>query len=264
MNLFNSLATTWMYGLFLSCAIMAVLWIIAVRIDRFSIVDPVWTLSLAVLAFFYDFQAHGFERRQAALSIMVALWAWRLSRHLFHRLFKEKGEDARYAKLRVDWKKNLKLNFFAFFQIQAIAAAVLSVPFLIIDANPKPEFEILEWIGIGVWWVGFIGEASADGQLARFKSDPANKGKVCEAGLWNFSRHPNYFFEWTMWVGYFLFALPAPGGIWAICSPVLMFYFLVFGSGIPPAEAQSLKSKGEFYRRYQKSTSVFVPWFKKK
>ena len=253
----------WLAGLFGACVLMAVLWAVAIRINRFSIIDPVWTLSLAGLAFFYAQNAHGFQKRRVALCLMVALWAWRLARHLFFRLFKEKGEDARYQKLRFDWAKHLKLNFFAFFQIQAMAAAVLSIPFLIICSNPNPRFEIVEWIGIVVWWMGFLGESAADRQLAQFKLNAANKGKVCDRGLWSVSRHPNYFFEWLMWVAYFIFAMPAPGGFWAAASPALMFYFLVFASGIPPAEQQSLKSKGDRYREYQRTTSAFFPWFKK-
>jgi steroid 5-alpha reductase family enzyme len=108
-----------------------------------------------------------------------------------------------------------------------------------------------------------IGEGVADEQLAAFKRDPANRGRVCQRGLWNFSRHPNYFFEWFVWVAWALYALASPFGWGALICPALMFFFLFRVTGIPATEAQSLRSRGEEYARYQRTTSSFVPWFKK-
>jgi steroid 5-alpha reductase family enzyme len=118
-------------------------------------------------------------------------------------------------------------------------------------------------LGVAFWATGLLGESLADRQLARFRADPANKGKICQIGLWNYSRHPNYFFEWLVWVGYAVFALGSPWGWLGFIAPALMLHFLLNVTGIPMTEELSLKSKGDAYREYQRTTSAFVPWFKK-
>jgi steroid 5-alpha reductase family enzyme len=122
---------------------------------------------------------------------------------------------------------------------------------------------VLEYAGIALWLVAVIGESIADAQLAAFKRDPANRGHVCQRGLWNYSRHPNYFFEWFVWVAWAVYALASPFGWLAMICPVLMLVFLLRVTGIVATEAQALRSRGEEYVRYQQSTSAFVPWFKK-
>jgi steroid 5-alpha reductase family enzyme len=106
-------------------------------------------------------------------------------------------------------------------------------------------------------------EAAADAQLSKFKSDASNKGHTCQAGLWRYSRHPNYFFEWLIWMAYALFAFASPGGSFGLISPALILFFLLRVTGIPATEAQALRSRGDEYRRYQQTTSAFVPWFPK-
>jgi steroid 5-alpha reductase family enzyme len=130
--------------------------------------------------------------------------------------------------------------------------------------NTKTELSPLEYAGFILWFISVTGETIADRQLAAFKKNPANKGKICQVGLWNYSRHPNYFFEWLMWFSYFVFALGSPWGILAIISPAVILYLLLKVTGIPATEEQSLRSKGEAFKAYQASTSVFVPWLKKK
>jgi steroid 5-alpha reductase family enzyme len=196
---------------------------------------------------------------------MVSVWSTRLGTHLFFRLRAHfPREDGRYDELRNKWAKNLKLNFFIFYMFQGFSVVLLSLPFLLIAQNPRVGFHWLEHAGVFIWLVGLLGEATADQQLKVFKSNPANKGQVCQVGLWNYSRHPNYFFEWLIWVGYFVFALSAPMGWLASISPIIMLYLLLKMTGIPYTEAQSIKTRGDLYRAYQKSTSMFVPWFKKK
>ncbi len=129
--------------------------------------------------------------------------------------------------------------------------------------NPEPTLAPLEYAGTALWMVALAGEAVADAQLAAFKRDPASKGQVCQRGLWTYSRHPNYFFEWLIWVAWALFGMASPYGWISILCPLLMFYFLFRVTGIPATEAQSLRSKGEAYRRYQQTTSAFVPWFRR-
>ena len=107
------------------------------------------------------------------------------------------------------------------------------------------------------------GEVAADAQLSRFKSLASNRGRTCQAGLWRYSRHPNYFFEWLIWVAFALFALASPGGFWGFVSPALILYFVLRVTGIPATEAQAIRTRGEEYRRYQRTTNAFVPWFPK-
>jgi steroid 5-alpha reductase family enzyme len=150
--------------------------------------------------------------------------------------------------------------FFGFFLLQGLLVGLLSTPFAIVLSNPRPGFGPWEIAGTALWLVGFFGEMTADAQLRRFRSDPANAGGVCAVGLWRYSRHPNYFFEWVIWIAYFVFALGSPGGWLAVICPLIMWHFLVNVTGIPPAEEQSLKSRGDAYRAYQQTTSPFIPW----
>jgi steroid 5-alpha reductase family enzyme len=186
-----------------------------------------------------------------------------LGLHLLHRIAHE-PEDGRYQQLRKQWQgKNLSLRFLFFFEFQAVLDVVLAVPVLIPVLNPDSHLSILEYSGVALWLVAVIGEAVADAQLAAFKRDPANKGKVCQKGLWNYSRHPNYFFEWFVWVAWATYALASPWGWLGLISPALMLLFLYRFTGIPATEQQAVRSKGEEYRRYQRTTSALIPWFKK-
>jgi steroid 5-alpha reductase family enzyme len=150
-----------------------------------------------------------------------------------------------------------------FFELQAALIVLLSTPFLIACLNTRPGVSALEWAGISVSVLATVAEAMADRQLKQFRSRPENQGGICATGLWNYSRHPNYFFEWLVWVGFSLFTWDSPGGGFAVICPALMLFFLLRVTGIPLTEELSLKSKGEAYREYQRTTSAFVPWFKK-
>jgi steroid 5-alpha reductase family enzyme len=153
------------------------------------------------------------------------------------------------------------LRFFCF---QAILALVLSLPFALIMVNPKPGLKIIELVGASLWFVAVIGESASDRQLKKFKANPSNKGKVCDIGLWYYSRHPNYFFEWMIWVSFFVMALGSSWGFVSIICPILILYFLLKVTGIPYTETQLLKSRGNAYAVYQKNTSAFIPWWKLK
>jgi len=141
---------------------------------------------------------------------------------------------------------------------------LLSLPFLLACLNPNPPLRTIEKVGAGIWLVAIFGEAFADGQLNKFKNNPANQGKTFRGGLWKYSRHPNYFCEWLIWVGYAVFALGSPWGWLGLISPALILYFLLSATGIPATEAQALRSRGTDYRAYQRTTSSFVPWFPRK
>ena len=235
-------------------------YLLARRLDNYGVVDVAWSYAFAVLALFYAAAASGWPARRWLLAAMVTLWSVRLGTHLFVRVaWHHPVEDARYAALRRDWNADFAFRMFRFFQYQALSVVVLGVGFLISARNPATGFHPLEIAGAALWILAVAGEAVADAQLAAFKRDPANRGRVCDRGLWGWSRHPNYFFEWLVWVAFFLFALPSPGGWSALIGPVVILYLLLRVTGVPLAEQQSLRSKGDAYRRYQESTSVFFP-----
>jgi steroid 5-alpha reductase family enzyme len=136
---------------------------------------------------------------------------------------------------------------------------------MLLDAyNPRHGLQPLEIAGIVVWAGGLALNVLSDRQLARWRANPANTGTTCRAGLWRYSRHPNYFFEWTLWIGWGLIATAAPWGWLGWMTPLLLLTLLFTITGIPPTEQQALRSRGEDYRRYRQETSVFVPWFPKK
>jgi steroid 5-alpha reductase family enzyme len=150
---------------------------------------------------------------------------------------------------------------FAYFQLQALAVAAFSLPFLVLIHNPRPPFDLMESVGLLIWSVAIFGEARADRQLAHFRADPQNHGHVCREGLWYYSRHPNYFFEWLHWWAYVVMAIDAPDWLLTWIGPVAMGWALLKVTGIPVAEAQALASRGEEYATYQRTTNAFFPWF---
>ncbi len=246
-------------------ALMLFIWLLALRINNLGIVDIAWSYAFAPVAIFFAATTHGDPTRRWLIAGMATLWSVRLGTHLYVRVMgHHPHEDVRYAEMRAKWKNNFKPQVLFFFQMQAVLIVLLSTPFLIACLNKHPGISPLEWLGASVWLAAVAGESVADWQLKRFRSRPENKGKICQMGLWNYSRHPNYFFEWLVWVGFFLFAWDSPFGCFTVLCPALMLFFLLRVTGIPLTEQLSVKSKGDAYREYQRTTSAFVPWFKKK
>jgi len=244
--------------------LMLVVWVMALCIDNLGIVDIAWSIGFFPIVIFFALKANGDPVRRGWVAAMAGLWSLRLAAHVGIRVFKtHPREDARYGKFRGEWSPNLKLLSFVFFQLQALVLAALSIVFLVPCLNPRAGMTFVEWTGAAIWFLALAGESLADWQLKRFKANPANAGHVCEAGLWNYSRHPNYFFEWLVWVGFFLYAWDSPYGCYTVLCPGLMLFFLLRVTGIPLTEEFSIKSKGDAYRQYQRTTSAFVPWFKK-
>ena len=243
------------------CVFFAVLYLLARRIDNYGIVDVAWAYAFALVAGYYASVAPGWMPRRAAVAGLAIVWSLRLGTHLCRRVAGHHPvEDGRYRQLRQDWAENFGPKMFGFFQLQAASVVLLGLPFLLPALNGSPLFHPLEIAGAILWITAVAGESLADAQLAAFKRDPANRRQVCDSGLWRYSRHPNYFFEWLIWVAYFVFALASPWGWLAAVSPSIILYLLLRVTGIPLTEQQTLRSKGDAYRRYQKTTSAFVPW----
>lgn len=253
------------FALVFMVLLMTVTWWLARRWDNYSIVDAVWGGSFALVTLLFVIAGSGWLNRRLVLLAIVALWSLRLGLFLGKRIKSHHPqEDERYKSLRAEYGSSVASRFFLFFQYQALSVVLLSIPFLLIAMNERPEFEIIEIFGFVVSLLALIGEGIADSQANRFKSDPGNRQKTCDVGLWKYSRHPNYFFESCVWWGFFLVSLGAEHGIYMIYAPLIILFLLLKVTGVPPSEAQALKKRGDVYRAYQAKTSVFVPWFPKK
>jgi len=252
------------FGLVLASAFGAWLW--HLRLKNAGVIDVVWGANQALAAAVFAVLGSGWGPRRFAIAAMVGLTGLRLSWYLSRRVLGH-AEEGRYVALRQEWTANggtsIELKFLGFFLFQALLVILLAVPFLLVAQNPSVGFSPLELLAMGLFFSGFLGESLADAQLKAFKAVAVNKGTTCRNGLWRYSRHPNYFFEWVMWTSYFVLALPTPYGWATFYAPLLMLYFLLKVTGVQMTEEQCLRSRGEDYARYQRATSMFVPWFPK-
>jgi steroid 5-alpha reductase family enzyme len=241
-----------------AAGLMGALWLVWRRRGNAGIVDVAWSIATAALGVVFALSASGDPNRRWIVASMAAAWGLRLGLHLWLRVARE-SEDGRYQALRQTWGDAAARNLFVFFQVQALWAVLFALPMLAAAGGQAP---VGPWdlVGAGIYLVAVTGEALADRQLARFKADPANRGRVCRDGLWHYSRHPNYFFEWMHWWAYVALGAGAP--LWWVppLAVAAMGWFITRVTGIPPTEAQALRSRGDAYRAYQRTTSAFVPW----
>lgn len=254
MNTWTLLALIWL----LATVTMVLGWWWQRRHDNAGIVDVLWACGLAGAALIIAMFGAGAAWPRILLAVCGGGWGLRLAWHLRRRVFSE-AEDGRYQHLRQHWQGS-QLKFFFFFQFQAALIVLFSLPFVAVACNTtmRPL-----WLAVGVVvWLGSVaGEAVADQQLARFRAKSENKGKTCRCGLWRYSRHPNYFFEWLHWFAYIALAAGSSLFWLAWAGPVVMYVFLRWISGIPFTEQQSVRSRGDDYRAYQRSTPMLIPWF---
>lgn len=229
-----------------------------------SLADIAWGGGFVILTMLSFFLASGeAEARQVMVSFLVSIWGIRLVTHVFFRN-RGKGEDPRYAQWRKDWGKYFVLrSYFQVFMLQGVLLLIISFAPVYINIHPFIGLTWLDGTGLLVWAMGFFFEAVGDYQLLVFTKNPENKGKVMQQGLWQYTRHPNYFGEASMWWGIFLMALSIPGGWIAIISPVTITFLLVKVSGIPMLEKRLQKNQKD-YAGYMKKTSPFIPWFPRK
>jgi steroid 5-alpha reductase family enzyme len=243
--------------------LMVIAWLIQRRTGDAGIVDVIWAGSLGAAALAAAYFGPGDMTRRLVVASIAGIWSIRLTTYLFtDRILKAEHEDGRYLMLREQWGPSAQAWFFGFFQIQALFVLAFATPFFVAAYNATP-FGVLDLLGISIWLVSLTGETIADRQLSRHRSDPDNKGKTCRTGLWAWSRHPNYFFEWLHWWSYVLIGF---GSVWWWLSPaaaVFMLFLLFFVTGIPYTEKRAIASRGEDYRAYQRTTNVFIPWFPK-
>jgi steroid 5-alpha reductase family enzyme len=221
-------------------------------------VDVAWAAATGLSAVFYGAVGAGAATPRLLVALLGGTWGLRLAAHLLGRVRGE-AEDGRYRYLRDHWGDDQR-KWLGFFLGQAVLVVLFSVPFLIAAQQPVEGFTAWSVAALLLWLVALVGESIADAQLARWRQDPANRGRTCRRGLWRYSRHPNYFFEWLHWFAYVALAAGSPWWAWSLLGPLLMGASLVWVTGIPFVEAQALRSRGEDYRAYQREVSVFFPW----
>lgn len=246
--------------LWILCMMLA-LWVVSVRVKDVSIVDLFWGLGFVLVAWRTGLVSEGYPLRQFLMVALTTLWGLRLSFYLYERK-RGRGEDPRYTAMRAGREGRFWwTSLFTVFLLQGVLLWVISLTLQVGLSSPSPNrVTLLDRLGFFVWLVGFVFEAVADHQMARFKRDPQNRGKVMRKGLWAWSRHPNYFGEALMWWGLYLIALSTPGSAWTIVSPALITFLLLKVSGVTLLD-KTLVERGPEYRSYMESTSAFVPWF---
>ena len=241
--------------------VFVLLWWRQTRTENATSVDAAWAIAIGVLGVGYAITGDGAAVQRLVAGALAGVWSARLSWHLVrHRVLGDAGEDGRYRAMRAHWGERAHANLFWFYLAQAGAAFVFALPFWWLARHPAPALSAWQWAGLAVVVLAQCAEGLADRQLERHRRDPAQRGRTCRRGLWRYSRHPNYFFEWVSWCGIAVVVTPA-AGLWAWLQPAVMFVLVRFVSGVPFTEMQALRSRGDDYRRYQEETNAFVPWF---
>jgi steroid 5-alpha reductase family enzyme len=253
------------YGLTLLVILgcMTLLWLVSLRLKNSSIVDIFWGSGFVIANWVYFVLCpDGFPLRKWLVGVLVTVWGLRLTWYVLRRN-RGKPEDFRYQ----TWRRERGplwwwISLFQVFLLQGLIMWIISAPLLVAQRSAKPAHLILfDFLGVAVWGIGFFFEVVGDLQLARFKADPANKGKVMQSGVWRYTRHPNYFGDSAQWWGFYLFAVFA-GGWQTIFSPILMTLLLLRVSGVALLEKTMQQRPG--YKEYIEKTSAFLPWFPRK
>ena len=247
--------------------LMAGAWAVQQRTGNSGWVDTIWTFSLGLVGAagaLWPIAGSAPNARQWLVAALVAIWSLRLGIHIAIRTAGI-SDDPRYASFAREWGLNAPRRMFIFLQNQALGTIPLVFAIFVAARFPSDALRAQDFLGVLILLVGIGGEALADAQLKAFRENPVNKGQVCDAGLWRWSRHPNYFFEWFGWLAYPVIGLSVDypldysWGLATLLAPIFMYRILVHVTGIPPLEEQMLRSRGERYREYQLRTSRFFP-----
>jgi steroid 5-alpha reductase family enzyme len=242
-------------------------WVVQQRTGNSGWVDTIWTFSLGLVGVgsaLWPVESASPNARQWLVTALVAIWSLRLGVHIAIRSAGI-SDDPRYAAFAREWGPASPRRMFIFLQNQGLGSIPLAFAIFVAARFPVDGLRPADYLGVLILLTGIAGEALADAQLKAFRTDPANKGRVCDVGLWRWSRHPNYFFEWFGWLAYpvigisFADPLSYPWGFATLLGPVFMYWILVYVTGIPPLEEQMLRSRGDRYRDYQSRTSRFFP-----
>ena len=229
-------------------------------------VDVFWTFgtgAAAAAAALWPLQggASGPTERQWLAAALAAIWAVRLGGYILLRVVRGTEEDARYRDLRREWGPSFNLRLFGFLLIQAPVGAILALAVALAARTQTGPLGLRDAAAVTLWLIALAGEAIADAQMGRFRANPENRGKICEQGLWGWSRHPNYFFEWLIWLAYPVMALSfdSLASFASLAAPAVMYLILRFATGVPPLERSMAASRGELFHDYQARVSAFIP-----
>jgi steroid 5-alpha reductase family enzyme len=248
--------TTYLLGFLAAIALMSLVWSFSVPLRDASLVDRVWGMGFIVIALAWWWLS-GTPAVAWVMLIPVLLWGLRLSAHITWRNWGH-GEDARYTAMRED-RSDFAFavrSLFTIFWLQGALVGVIALPMFASVRGGEPLWALV-WLGWAVWLFGFLYESIGDWQLARFKADPAHRGQVMDRGLWRYSRHPNYFGEIVLWLGYGLIGL-AFGGWWALPSVALMIFLILRVSGVTLLDRHMSESRPG-YREYAARTNALIP-----
>jgi steroid 5-alpha reductase family enzyme len=243
--------------------LMAGAFLVQQRTGNSGWVDTIWTFSLGLTgtgSALWPIAGEAPNIRQWLVAALVAIWSLRLGVHIAIRT-RWITDDPRYAAFAREWGVDSARKMFIFLQNQGLGSIPLVFAVFVAAHFPSDPLRWQDYLGGLILLAGIAGEALADAQLKAFRSNPANQGRVCDVGLWRWSRHPNYFFEWFGWLAYPVIGLSTEY-VWGWASlpaPVFMYWILVYVTGIPPLEQQMLRSRGDRYRDYQSRTSAFFP-----
>lgn len=246
-------------GLVAALALTSLVWLASLARRNASIIDIFWSLGFVLLAWLYRSQVPIESFRQTLVPVLVTIWGLRLALYILWRNWGQ-GEDYRYAAMRDKWGSRFPLASLGIvFWLQGLLFWLVGMPLLQIQVSRQPSgFSWLDLLGAALFAIGFFFEAVGDLQLARFKAEPDNRGKVMDRGLWRYTRHPNYFGDATLWWGFGCFALATPGSLWTLLGPVLMSFLIVKVSGVALLE-KGLGTTKPKYREYVRRTSAFFP-----
>jgi steroid 5-alpha reductase family enzyme len=247
---------------FLLLCFMTLVFLLALKLRDNSIVDVAYGLGFVLIGWSGWIAYGSGETRQLLLLVMVSLWGLRLAGHIALRKQNEVGEDPRYRQWRESWGKTFVWrSFLQIYLLQGTVIYLVALPLLLVINNAGGALGWLDMLGVLIWLFGFAFESIGDWQLLQFKRDPVNRGRIMRYGLWQLTRHPNYFGEAILWWGVFLIALNVPGGWLAVISPLLIDFLLLKVSGIPMLEERYAGNRE--FEIYKQRTNSFFPWFPK-
>lgn len=241
-------------------AMMMAAWAVQIPTRQSGWADCFWSFAIGIGGLIVTLftLGEGPDERRWLVAAMVGFWSMRLGFHILARTAGATYEDPRYADLRREWGKRFQPRLFLFLQIQALCGVGLVVTVYAAAHRPGPAFAITDLIGLALLLASVAGEGIADRQLRAFAADRSNHGKVCDTGLWAWSRHPNYFGEMLVWWGIGAVAVAA-GAFWSLVGPLTITMLLVKVSGVPLLE-KTIAERRPGYREYVERTSALVPW----
>jgi steroid 5-alpha reductase family enzyme len=243
-------------------AIMAVSWFVQDRTGHSGWIDVFWTFGVGIVGIVAAMTPPHFAspHRNLLVAMLAFLWSARLGVHIMRRNLRT-TDDPRYAQLRKEYGAAARGKMFWLVEKQAIVSIPLVLAITLAAHNPDVQMRWQDIAGLIVMLVSIAGETVADMQLRAFQRDPQHRGRICDVGLWRWSRHPNYFFEWLGWLAYPLIAISGTYE-WAwlsLLAPAVMFWLLRYVSGVPPLEEHMRETRGVAWDAYAARTSAFFP-----